>query len=373
MVENNDATSPHPQHPQNSEHPQHPQKSQNPQNSQNPQHRWDPILHEWIIYAPKRNKRPFQGKKFEVEEKKARTWDCPFCPDAPEGAGNWVVKQLPNRFASLDEHASPFQDIGSDPLYQTRSNYGQCEVILYSQDHNASFGTLSQSNTVALIELWQQRYRALADLPQMKFPFIMENRGKEVGNSMTHPHGQIYSFPYLPPKIQKKYDNFSQYQDSNKKCLLCDIVQKEIADPVRIIEQNADFIAEIPYYAHWAFEVHIIAKRHFPSLDEITPDEIENLATIMKKVVNRYDALYGGKGGQGDHVGGPIMPYIMSMYNAPVNVEHHDKWHFHIEYYTPFRGPNKWKYLAGIELGTQTFINDALPEQNAQILRDLKF
>ncbi|TFH29118.1 MAG: galactose-1-phosphate uridylyltransferase [Promethearchaeota archaeon] len=351
MVEKNDVTSPH------------------------PQHRWDPILQEWVIYAPKRNKRPFQGKKFEVE--KTHTWDCPFCPDAPEGAGNWVVKQLPNRFASLDECASPFLDIGSDSLYQTRSNYGQCEVILYSQDHHASFGTLTQSNIVALIELWQQRYRALAALPQMRFPFIMENRGKEVGNSMSHPHGQIYSFPYLPPKIQKKFDRFIQYRDSHGSCLLCDIIEKEIADPVRIIDQNADFIAEIPYYAHWAFEVHIIAKRHFPSLDEITPAEIENLAAIMKKVVNRYDALYGGHGGQDSlcNNGGqdlnPIMPYIMSMYNAPVNLEHRNKWHFHIEYYTPFRGPDMWKFLAGVELGTQTYINDALPEQNAQILRDL--
>ncbi|MHA1518604.1 MAG: galactose-1-phosphate uridylyltransferase [Promethearchaeota archaeon] len=353
----------------------------NDADSQNPQHRWDPILQEWIIYAPKRNKRPFQGEKFEVEEK-IRTWDCPFCPDAPEGAGNWIVKQLPNRFASLDEHASPFLDvegINPNPLYQTRSNYGQCEVILYSQDHNASFGTLSQSNIVSLIEMWQQRYRALAALPQMRFPFIMENRGKEVGNSMTHPHGQIYSFPYLPPKVQKKYDRFIQYQESNRSCLLCNVVEGEVADPVRIIEQNESFIAEIPYYAHWAFEVHIIAKRHFPSLEEITSVEIENLASIMKKVVIRYDALYGGDvENSGDaenssNSSGSIMPYIMSMYNAPVNVENRDKWHFHIEYYTPFRGPGKWKFLAGVELGTQTYINDALPEQNAQILRNVNF
>lgn len=326
-----------------------------------PQHRWDPFLKEWVIYAPKRSKRPFQGKKFETEKQK--TWDCPFCPDAPEGAGEWVVKQLPNRFASLDEQASPFQEKISDDLYQTNSNYGKCEVILYSQDHNASFGTLSIENIVALINLWKERYHDLGNIPQMRYPFIMENRGKEIGNSMSHPHGQIYSFPYLPPKITRKFDAFLEYDKKKHRCLMCDIVTREKDDPKRIIEENEDFIAEIPYFAHWAFEVHIMAKRHFPSLNEITEGEIQNLALIMQSVVRKYDTIFD-KGG--------IMPYIMAMFNSPVNTADNDKWHFHIEYYTPFRGPEKWKFLAGVELGTHTYINDALPETNAKILREAK-
>ncbi len=325
-----------------------------------PQHRWDPFLKEWIIFSPKRNIRPFQGKKFESEPKK--TWTCPFCPDAPEGAGNWVVKQLPNRFAALDENALPFMPQTVGNIYKKASNYGKCEVILYSQDHYASFGTLSHDNIVALIELWQERFRELGKLPEMKYPFIMENRGKEIGNSMTHPHGQIYSFPYLPPKIKKKWQSFKEYHASNQKCLMCEVIKAELQDQSRIIEQNDDFIAEIPFYAHWAFEVHIIAKKHFSSINEMNLKQVNNLAYIMKSVVNRYDALIGS---------GRLMPYVMAMFNAPVNLEGKDLWHFHIEFYTPFRGIDKWKFLAGVELGTNNFISDALPEKNAQILRDI--
>ncbi|WP_457558794.1 galactose-1-phosphate uridylyltransferase [Candidatus Harpocratesius sp.] len=324
-----------------------------------PQHRWDPLLKEWIIYAPRRNVRPFQGKQFDKKPKK--TWDCPFCPNAPEGAGNWVVKQLPNRFAALDEHV-PFEEQTIGSVHKQASNYGKCEVILYSQDHNASFGTLSHDNIVALIELWQERYRELSKLPEMKYPFIMENRGKEIGNSMAHPHGQIYSFPYFPPKIKKKWESFIEYNNDSKKCLLCDIVAEEMRDPKRVIEQNVDFIAEVPYYAHWAFEVHIIAKTHIPSIVEMNPSQVENLARIMKSIVNRYDALIGNN---------RLMPYVMAMFNAPVNTSQRDVWHFHIEFYTPFRGQGKWKFLAGVELGTYNFINDALPEKNALILRNV--
>ncbi|UYP46112.1 hypothetical protein NEF87_002397 [Candidatus Lokiarchaeum ossiferum] len=336
----------------------------NENSAPSPQQRWDPFLKEWVIYAPARSKRPFQGKEFAKNEPK-KTWTCPFCPDAPEGAGIWTVKQLPNRFASLNEIAPEFvqKSVGNLYNYQTASNYGKCEVILYSQDHDTSFGTLAMANIVALIDLWAERYIALQNMPEMRYPFIMENRGKEIGNSMTHPHGQIYSFPYLPPKMERKFIAFKDYYSTNQSCLMCDILQEELQDSSRIIEQNEDFIAEIPFYAHWAFEVQITAKRHVTSIADLSPSERSNLAVIMQNVVRRYDTLFGDGG---------IMPYVMAMYNAPVNVDDRDRWHFHIEFYTPFRGKDKWKFLAGVELGANTFISDALPEQNAKILRDLQ-
>ncbi|QEE14626.1 galactose-1-phosphate uridylyltransferase [Promethearchaeum syntrophicum] len=334
------------------------------------QYRWDPFQKEWIIYAPKRNLRPFQGKNFKKEPKK--TWTCPFCPDAPEGSGKWVVKQLPNRFASLDEtkHFSIEKIMGS--FKKTAPNYGKCEVILYSQDHDASFGTLEHQNIIALIKMWQERFAAIKNMKDMKYIFIMENRGKEIGNSMTHPHGQIFSFPFIPPKIEKEYLAFKQYNKEKNSCILCDILKEEQNEKnelknggnSRIVCENDDFLAIIPYYAHWAFEIHIISKRHFRSLIEITETEIESLAQIMKKIVQKYDALHGD---------GNIMPYVMAMHNSPVNTKENSEnlFHFHIEYYTPFRGKEKLKFLAGVELGTGTMICDALPELNAKIMREL--
>lgn len=325
-----------------------------------PEQRWDPFLKEWVIIAPHRGVRPILGKSFIKEEEKK--WTCPFCPDAPEGSGTWVVKQLNNRFASLDENAPTFLDLKPGETYHSTSNYGKCEVILYTQDHNKSFGELTHSNIVALIQLWIERFNVLAQYKDIKFSYFMENRGKEIGVSMAHPHGQIYNFPYIPPKIEREFRAVKEYNKEKHSCLMCDIISREIMDHVRIIDENAHFISLIPYYAHWPYEIHIIPKRHFSSIAQCTPDEVEDLAKIMKMTVLRYDALRGD---------GQIMPYVMGMHNSPVKVADTELWHYHIEFYTPFRGKDRWKFLAGVELGCNTFINDSSPELNAKTLREI--
>jgi UDPglucose--hexose-1-phosphate uridylyltransferase len=322
--------------------------------------RFDPFLKEWVIFAPGRAVRPIMGQSFVQEEKK--TWTCPFCPDAPEGAGVWVVKQLPNRFASLKEEAALFTDNIHGDFYRESTNYGKCEVILYTQDHNKSFGQLDHANIVALIQLWQERYIALGQFPDLKYAFLFENRGKEIGVSMAHAHGQIYAFAYLPPKIQREFNAVLDYQKTEGKCLGCTVLQAELAAKVRIIDENESFVSFIPYYAHWPFEVHIYAKRHFQAISDCTPKEVEDLAQILKKTVLRYDKLRGD---------GNIMPYVLGQHNAPYHMEGREHWHFHIEIYTPFRGKDRWKYLAGVELGTNTFINDSNPEDNAKTFREM--
>jgi UDPglucose--hexose-1-phosphate uridylyltransferase len=326
------------------------------------QYRYDPFLDEWIIFAPHRGSRPFQGKVFKKENQPKKTWICPFCPDAPEGAGEWIVKQLPNKFAALNENAPPFIEESLGKFYKKAPNFGKCEVILYSKEHNQSFGNLDHENIVALVKLWIERYTEIQKINSLKFIYIMENRGKEIGNSMIHPHGQIYSFPLIPKKIEREFNAFLEYEKSNQKCLLCEIHKEELKDGRRIIDENEDFFSEIPYYAHWSFEIHVNSKRHLASIDDFTPREIENFAKIMKKTVQRYDAVIGE---------GKTMPYVMGMHNAPINVKDRDKFHFHVEFYTPFRGQGKWKFLAGVELGTNTFISDALPRTNAKLMRDI--
>ncbi len=235
--------------------------------------------------------------------------DLSLCPNAPEGAGNWVVKQLPNRFAALNEDAPPFTEEIIGNIYKLSSNYGKCEVILYSQDHNASFGNLEHSNIVALIKLWMERFKVLSEYPGIKYPFLFENRGKEIGVSQAHPHGQIYAFPYLPPRIEREFNAIKDYKLEKDQCLMCDVLALEMKDYKRIIDENKSFVSYIPQYAHWPFEINIVPKRHFSSIDQCHPMEIQDLAKIMKRTVQRYDALRDD---------GEFMPYIMAMHNCPV-------------------------------------------------------
>lgn len=322
--------------------------------------RWDPLLQEWVIIASNRTDRPVLGKTFS-EEKSKHT--CPFCPDAPEGAGNWIVKAVPNRFPSLvsKPNISFLDNISLNRIYEKRPGKGICEVILYTQDHDKTFGDLSISNIESLIELWKSRFQVSMGDPELKYTLIMENRGKEMGVTLTHPHGQLYSFPFIPPKIEKELRSSQSYWDNKGKCLFCEIIKVEKENNSRIVAENENFIAFIPYFAKWPFEIHIYPKKHIPYILDVEKENNGNFAGILKTVIRKLDELYGF-----------IMPYTMIHHNAPYNSDDCSFFHYHIEIYPLFRGKDRLKILGGVELGTNTFINPSNPEENAQLLRNIK-
>ena len=321
--------------------------------------RFDPILREWVIVAQNRTVRPVLGKTFTKEKPK---YSCPFCPDAPEGAGEWVVKALPNRFPALSiETQGNFTDetILSD-FYQTRPGKGNCEVLLYSQDHNKTLGDLTISNIIALIELWKERLEYNMKIEELKYSFIFENRGEIIGVTLAHPHGQMYSFPFIPPRIEKAVESSKSYWNEHSSCLFCKVVETELKGKSRIIEENDDFVSFIPYFAKWPLETQIYPKQHFSYITQIPTSQSENFASIIKHTVQRLDKLYGF-----------VMPYVFSHHNAPYNMGNNDHFHYHIEIYPPYRAKDRIKFIAGVEMGTHTFINPTNPQENAKKLRDL--
>jgi UDPglucose--hexose-1-phosphate uridylyltransferase len=321
--------------------------------------RYDPILQEWVIVAQNRTVRPVLGKNFTEEKPK---YNCPFCPDAPEGAGEWIVKALPNRFPALSlESAGNFADESLfNDFYKTRPGKGNCEVLLYSQDHNKTLGDLTLSNIIALIDLWKERFEYNRRIPELKYSFIFENRGEIIGVTLAHPHGQMYSFPFIPPRIERAFASSKSYWEKHKSCLFCKVIETELKDQSRIIEENKDFISFIPYYAKWPLEVHIYPKQHFSYISDIPSSHSENFALMIKHTVQRLDRLYGF-----------TMPYVFSHYNAPYNIDNTDHFHYHIEIYPPYRAKDRIKYIAGVEMGTHTFINPTNPQENAEQLRKI--
>jgi UDPglucose--hexose-1-phosphate uridylyltransferase len=211
-----------------------------------------------------------------------------------------------------------------------------------------------------LIRVWQDRYFELGKKSFIKYILIFENKGKEIGVTLSHPHGQIYAFPYIPPVVLTELKSSKKFYRKNKKCLHCEIIKKELEDKTRVVIENSDFVAFIPFYARWPYEVHIYCLRHVKSLCELTNIEITSLAGIIKELVNRYNKLFNFR-----------MPYVMIIHQNPTDGKEHPYYHFHFEFYPPYRTKDKLKYLAGCELGAGTFINDTLAEEKAAELRSI--
>ena len=242
-----------------------------------------------------------------------------------------------------------------------RPSAGVCEVVLFSAQHTGTLTDLAVDKMAQLVRVWRDRYEELAARPEIEYVFIFENKGEAIGVTIPHPHGQIYAFPFKPPRVQRELDNEGEHFGKTGRCLHCDIIEAEREDGGRIVADTDQFIAFIPFYARLPYEVHVYAKSHTPSMAEFSPEQEMDLALMLKTVLEKYDNLWQRS-----------LPYMMVMHQKPTDGKEWPGAHFHIEFYPPYRTPDKLKYLAGCETGAGTFVNDTLPEEKAKELREAK-
>jgi UDPglucose--hexose-1-phosphate uridylyltransferase len=305
--------------------------------------RWNPTLREWTCTASARQDRPLLP-----------TEGCPFCPGSGRVPDHYDVWLYPNDFPAFSI-PPPEPAIEGDGLYRVRKSYGKCDVVLYHPDHNTSLNQLSVAHITLLVQLWRKRFEELRRMRGIRYVLIFENKGAVIGVTMPHPHGQIYAFPFIPPLLKRELRAARAHRRANGCCLYCEILRKERQDGRRLIAENAAFTAFIPFYARWPYEVHIFARRHLDSIAELQPAEEQALAVILKWVTSKYDNLYAMS-----------FPYMMVLHQSPAQGT---DFHFHIEFYPPLRARNKLKYLASVESGSGTFLNDSLAEEKAAELR----
>jgi UDPglucose--hexose-1-phosphate uridylyltransferase len=311
--------------------------------------RWNPVLQEWVTTATHRMKRP----------QLPQNW-CPFCPGSGQVPDNYDVYLYPNDFPTFSI-PPPEMDVDSNEIYKVAPAIGICDVVLYTPEHNTTLAALPVEHIVKLVKLWKQRFIELAAKPEIKYVFEFENKGEVIGVTMPHPHGQIYAFNYIPPKVEKELQSAAEHLERIGRCLFCDIIQEEKKDGRRIIVQNDSFFAVIPFYARWPYELHLFSQQHLGTIAQLKEQEIVDLAKILKIILLKYDNLFGFS-----------FPYIMVLHQSPTDGKEYPHYHFHIEFYPPYRSKTKLKYLAGCESGAGTFINDSTAEEKAEELRNIE-
>jgi UDPglucose--hexose-1-phosphate uridylyltransferase len=317
--------------------------------------RWHPLLGEWVATATHRQDRTFLPPADF----------CPLCPTKPGGfpteipESEYDIVVFENRFPSLSPNP-PEPAIAGDDLYPVRPSFGECEVVVYTPNHSSTLANEPVEQIYKLVQVWTDRFRDLSAVEFIKYVFIFENKGEAIGVTLHHPHGQIYAYPFVPPRVLREIEQSRKHHEETGNCLLCDILKKEKTDGRRIVVENESFAAYIPFFARYPYELHISAKRHLLDLTEFTAREQVDLAEILKQVLVAFDKLFNIS-----------FPYMMVLHQKPSDGENYDFYHFHIEFYPPMRTATKLKYLAGSETGAGMFINDTLAEEKAAELRAL--
>jgi UDPglucose--hexose-1-phosphate uridylyltransferase len=309
--------------------------------------RWHPLLRQWVAVAAARQNRP----------QMPANW-CPFDPGSGGVPDHYDVFLYPNDFAAFALDGAPFSPDAAG-LFGTTGARGATDVVLYHPDHNLPPSQMTLAHWRKVVGLWTRRYCEISAHPDIQYVYIFENTGVAIGVTMPHPHGQIYSFPYVPPYIQTELDSASSYFRENKSCLYCSILEGERRDGRRIFWENSSFVAMCPFYARYPSEGTIYARRHVAALPELKQSEADDLAEIVKVVRMKYDNLYGFP-----------MPLMMILRQRPSKGDH-PYFHFHIDFYPIQRAATKLKYIAGVESGAGTFLNDTLAEEEAAKLRGI--
>jgi len=317
--------------------------------------RWNPVLGEWVINAAHRQERTFLP----------RPEGCPLCPTRPGGPqtelarADFEIAVFENRFPALVSGATAHTARGSS-ITPVAPAIGTCEVVVYSPDHNAELAKASLRHLRHLVWVWAERTVALGARPDVAYVFPFENRGEAIGVTLHHAHGQIYAYPVVPPVITREIANARGHEAATGRCLWCDLLAQEEADGSRLVAVTSTWVAGVPFFARWPYEVHLVPRRHVGALGELDVEEVADLARCLKAVLQKYDALFGFP-----------LPYVMAVHGRPTEVDFDGPYHLHLEFYPPHRRADRLKYLAGSELGAGVFINDTFPEATAAELRAL--
>ncbi|MEL7119276.1 MAG: UDP-glucose--hexose-1-phosphate uridylyltransferase [Bacteroidota bacterium] len=313
--------------------------------SDDPHRRYNILTGEWMLVSPHRTKRPWQGKQEAIPTTDRPSYDpnCYLCPGNVRANG----KQTPyykdtyafdNDFGALLPHTS--DAIYEEGLLKARGEQGICRVLCFSPDHSLTLAEMELEAIRKVVDLWEKEYSDLGSKSFINHVQIFENRGKIMGSSNPHPHGQIWAQNTVPEEAGKKLKQQQQYWDKKQSSLLADYLKQEMEVGERLISQNDHFVTLVPFWAVWPYEAIIIPKRHFQHLGQTNEEEKDAFADIIKDLTQRYDKVFNVS-----------FPYSSGLCQAPTDGAAHEAWHFHMAFYPPLlRSATVKKFMVGYEM-----------------------
>ena len=246
--------------------------------------RYDALLGEWVGVAGHRQTRTYHPPANQ----------CPLCPTRATfkteiPSPDYDVVVFENRFPSfagvslagdeLPVGPSGADPVGADVLFREMPGLGRCEVVCFTADHDAEFADLPLGRVGTVIQAWAERTTAMNAMPGLQQVFCFVNQGVEIGVTLAHPHGQIYGYPFVTPKTRAMLDNASAYREATGGNLFGALLDREIADGIRLVAENDDWIAFVPFAARWPIEVSIYPRERIPDLPAASAAQRAGLAS----------------------------------------------------------------------------------------------
>lgn len=331
-----------------------------------PHRRLNPLTGQWVLVSPHRLLRPWQGKteKIDAAERPRHDPQCYLCPGNtrangqhnPDFTGTFVFD---NDFAALKPDGAD-DHIDADGLFVAETERGICRVICFSPRHDLTLAEMDVADIARVVDVWRDQYAELGARDDIGHVQIFENKGALMGCSNPHPHGQIWASRAVPTEVALEDHHQRAYHARHNRPMLAAVAEREAESGERIVAINTDWIALVPFWAKWPYELLVLPRAHARHLLDLDDARRASLAAILSAATIRYDNLFETS-----------FPYTMGIHQAPTDGAPNDHWTMHLHFYPPLlRSATIQKFMVGYEMLAEAQ-RDLTPEQAADRLRAL--
>ena len=346
--------------------------------------RIDPIVPSLsVLISTARGKRPRKHEQPPARDVREHVDNCPFCPgnehltppaayQVPE-TEKWSIRIVENLYPVLDDDPLP-AELPSG-LQRAIEGYGHHEVIIDHPNHGVALHEMSEEHLALLFSVYRERMSFLYTTdPRIMYVLVFKNFGKAAGGSMPHTHSQLIAMPIVPHNVQNEVECSRHYYQHTGTCIFCSLIDEAMTfETIRyvrgsgkicqsyaagkyVVERGNHFAAIKPFASRYEWEVHILPIEHHGDFLQITAEELDDLARVLKRTMRRLVAVAGE------------VQYNYFLHTVPHRINSSDdahSFHWHLELCPRTSIPS------GFELGSGLFVNTIAPEEAAFKLRQV--
>jgi UDPglucose--hexose-1-phosphate uridylyltransferase len=334
-----------------------------------PHRRYNPLRDEWVLVSPHRMERPWHGQVERGPREQLPVYDpdCYLCP-GNERAGGVRNPDYQDTYVFENDFAALLPDTpyicgDGQRLLHCQSVRGACRVLCFTPRHDLTLAQMPLDSVRRVVDLWADQ---TADLGrEYAWVQVFENKGAMMGTSNPHPHGQVWASDVLPNEPAQEDRRQCSYYEEYHRPLLLDYAHVEAEKQDRVVESSELWLAVVPYWAVWPFEILLLPRQHVLRLPDLDDTGRDALASILKRVLTRYDNLFE-----------MAFPYSMGWHGAPTDGVTHDHWQLHAHFYPPLlRSATVRKFMVGYEMlgGPQRDLTAEWAARQLQALPDVHY
>ncbi|HEV8488694.1 MAG TPA: UDP-glucose--hexose-1-phosphate uridylyltransferase [Candidatus Limnocylindrales bacterium] len=311
--------------------------------AERPHRRYNALLDEWVLVSGERTRRPWHGRHESIPPEQRPAFDpgCYLCPGNtrangetnPDYASTWVFT---NDYAALLPE-SPDERVEAG-LLRAEDESGTCRVVCFSRRHDLTLARMEPDDVRRVVDVWADQTAELGE--RYRWVQVFENRGDTMGASIPHPHGQVWAGDALPNIAAREDAAQLTHLRRHGGRLLLDYAEQESGGR-RVVAEDDDWLAVVPFWAQWPYETLLIARRPVERLPDLRGPQRDSLAAILIRLLRAYDGLFRLS-----------FPYSMGWHQAPCGggLDAVGHWQLHAHFLPPLLGATVRKFMVGYEL-----------------------